>query len=74
MEARVRQESQAARRIKRYLTDEHEIFRRLGLHLLQKFPDRLTDLVAEQLLTKANLDDTGIHHEFFMLLRAATDI
>jgi hypothetical protein len=71
MEARVRQGSQTVRPIvERYLTDEHEILRRLGLHLLQTFPDKFTGLIAEQLLTKANLDDTGIHHELFMLLRA----
>lgn len=71
MEDWVTRDLEAARTVvERYLKDEHEILRRLGLHILQIFPDRFADLVAQQLLARANLDDTGIHHELFMLLRS----
>lgn len=56
--------------ISRYLVDDHTIFRRLGLHLLARHPDKFPDLVAEQLLNRQNLDDIDIHHELFMLLHS----
>lgn len=71
LEILVKKDPEIARQIvERYLTDEHEILRRLGLHLLQVFPEIFSDLVADQLLTRSNLDHIGIHHEFFMLLRS----
>lgn len=53
----------------RYLADEHEILRRLGLHVLSRFPGEYPSYVARELLNESNLDDAGIHHEYFLLLR-----
>lgn len=53
-----------------YLIDNQTILRRLGLHILAKFPDKFPRLVSTQLLTPKNLDDGPIHHELFMLLRS----
>jgi hypothetical protein len=54
--------------ILKYLQDKHEILRRLGIHLLQLFPEKHTDLVTQELQKLENLNDVGIHHEFFLLL------
>ncbi len=56
--------------IRQYLRDEREILQRLGLHILRRFPAKYKALVVEELRRFENLDDTGIYHEFFMLLRA----
>jgi hypothetical protein len=55
--------------LERYSNDGHEILRRLRLHILQKFPLEFADEVTHDLLFEQNYDDTGIHHEFFMLLK-----
>lgn len=52
-----------------YLQDRFEIFRRLGLHLLQRFPGRFSALVSSELLKEENIDSLGMHHEYFMLLK-----
>ena len=55
--------------IDRYLADDYEIFRRLALYLLHRFPNVFRTLVVQELMNYSNLDETGIHHEFFHLLR-----
>jgi hypothetical protein len=55
--------------IERYLTEKHEIIRRLGLHLLYRFPKQYQIFVVQELRNTANLDNVSIHHEFFMLLQ-----
>ena len=54
--------------MERYLHRRWEIFCRLGLYLLSKYPARFRTLVAEVLGQPANLDMAGVHHEFFLLL------
>jgi hypothetical protein len=54
--------------LRRYSIDPHEILRRLRLHVLGKFPSEFEEEVRQELLSEANFDDTGLHHEFFMLL------
>jgi len=56
--------------IEQYLHDKRAILRRLGFHILGRFPTEYRTLVTEQLCRFENLDDTSIHHEFFMLLQA----
>ena len=55
--------------LSRYSEDPHEILRRLRLHILSRFPSEFKDDVIHDLLIRENYDDTGIHHEFFMLLK-----
>lgn len=55
--------------LERYLIERHEILRRLRLHILHKFPSEFAAEVTHDLLFEQNYDDTGIHHEFFMLLK-----
>lgn len=55
--------------IERYLNGEFEILQRLGLHILSQFPKEFKGIVSQQLLNPENLDDIGIHHEFFILLK-----
>ncbi len=55
--------------IERYLVDKHEILRRLGLHILNRFPKDYKKYVVRELGNKNNLDDISIHHEFFLLLQ-----
>jgi len=55
--------------IKRYLEDDHKIFYRLGLYMLQCNPTAYKVSVTNEILKKENLDDTEIHHEFFLLLQ-----
>jgi hypothetical protein len=54
--------------IRKYFGDSFEIFRRIALHLLTLAPGKLNDMVASALLNKQNMDDIGIHHEYFELL------
>ncbi|MGH9966363.1 MAG: hypothetical protein ACREBG_00805 [Pyrinomonadaceae bacterium] len=56
--------------IERYLDDDHEILRRMGFYLLQAYPDTFVRLTVRELLDRENLDNVGIHHEYFMLLQA----
>lgn len=55
--------------LSRYLGEKREILRRLGLHLLHKFPAEYREYVASELRRTENLDDVGIHYEIFMLLQ-----
>ncbi len=55
--------------LERYLKDNHEILHRLGLHLLHTFPGKLLNFVVQELPKKENLNNVGIHHEFFLLLQ-----
>ncbi len=54
--------------IRQYLNDDHKIFHRIGLYLLQTNPNNFLQLVSQELLRKENLADHTIHHEFFLLL------
>jgi hypothetical protein len=70
LETWVQQDAQAVEPLlKQNLRDRREILRRLGLHILHTFPTRYLALVTDELRRVENLDDTGIHHEFFMLLQ-----
>ncbi|MBN1317037.1 MAG: hypothetical protein JXA42_16265 [Anaerolineales bacterium] len=54
--------------IQRYLTDRHQILRRLGLYLLFSFPEQYRELVIQELGKPENLNIIEIKHEFFILL------
>ena len=70
LETWVQQDAQAVEPLlKQNLRDRREILRRLGLYILHTFPTRYLALVTDELRRVENLDDTGIHHEFFMLLQ-----
>jgi hypothetical protein len=55
--------------VNRYLSQDFEILRRLGLYLLWRFPAQFSIQVKGELLNPNNLDDRGIHHEYFKLLQ-----
>jgi hypothetical protein len=55
--------------VRRYLGDRQEILKRLGLHVLSRFPYEYREHVARELLNEKNLDDAGVHHEYFLLLQ-----
>jgi len=55
--------------VERYLKEEREILRRLGFHILNQFPDKFPTQISRELLKAENINDIGIHHEFFMLLQ-----
>ncbi len=55
--------------VRRYLETNHEILKRLGLYILSVVPDAYKNLVARELLNEKNLNDVGIHHEYFLLLQ-----
>lgn len=59
----------ATQLLRRYLSDGREILRRLGLYILHRYPQHFNDEVKFELLKKENLDNSGIHHEFFVLLQ-----
>ena len=66
----VHKESKGAELVlKRYLLEKHEILRRLGLHILHRFPKEYEKYVVHELENTKNLGDTAIHHEFFILLQ-----
>ena len=46
-----------------------QIFDRLVLHLLWKFPDATPDLVAERLTDRGRFDDPGLRHEYALLAK-----
>lgn len=65
----VQQEPQAVEPLlKRYLNDEREILRRMGFYILSRYPEEYVTEVAYELSRPDNLNDIGIHHEFFLLL------
>lgn len=55
--------------LERYLKEKREILRRLGFHILHRFSDEFLTQVSRELHKPKNYNDTGIHHEFFMLLQ-----
>ncbi len=55
--------------IERYLADRHSILRRLGLFVISKYPQLYNDLVERELFKSGNIDNTDIHHEYFVLLK-----
>ena len=55
--------------VDRYFREPHQILRRLGLHILCRFPSEYQEHVVDELRKLENLDDVGIHHEFFILLQ-----
>lgn len=55
--------------LERYADERHEILRRLRLHVIRKFPSLFRAEVSSELLDAGNYDETGLHHEVFMLLR-----
>ncbi|MBC8493107.1 MAG: hypothetical protein H8D43_04910, partial [Chloroflexi bacterium] len=59
--------------IKRYLTHQYSIFRRLAIHMVRLQPEHYQDLVGRLFGDRANLDDPNIHHEFYLLMGAAFD-
>lgn len=70
LEEWVSQAAPAARPlVKRYLTESQVILRRLGFHLLQKFPEPYRGLVAQELRRVKNSNDWDIRDEFLKLLR-----
>jgi hypothetical protein len=70
LETWVQQDAAAVRSlVQRYLGDQHEILHRLGLHILRRFPMEYREYVVAELRRRENLDDVGIHHEFFMLMQ-----
>lgn len=52
------------------LTDNRNIFYRVGLYLLSIYPERLSSSVNKELMKFENLDNTEIRHEHFLLLNA----
>lgn len=56
--------------IESYMHDALSIFKRLAIHILNRFPDAYLDLTRQVLNDPANLEDANIHHEFFLLLRS----
>ncbi len=46
-----------------------QIFDRLALHLLWRFPEAAPDLVAEWLIDRRRFDDPGLRHEYALLTR-----
>lgn len=70
MEALVIQDADRAQTIiDRYLHESNEILRRLGIHLLHRFPSQFQKVVWRELQRQELLDDVGAHHEVFLLLR-----
>ncbi|MFC1862940.1 hypothetical protein ACFL1Z_03215 [Thermodesulfobacteriota bacterium] len=70
LESWVRQGARAVEPlIQHYLKEKREIMRRLGLNILQRFPAEYKKNVVRELRKTENLDDIGIHHEFFILMK-----
>jgi hypothetical protein len=70
LEAWVQKDAAAVEPVaRRYLDEKREILRRLGLYILHRFPSRYQPYVVSELRKTENLDDTSVHHEFFMLLQ-----
>jgi hypothetical protein len=51
-----------------YLSLDYEILRRLSIYLLWQFPQQYLDRARDILLNAENMDEGGIHHEYFKLL------
>ncbi len=50
------------------------IFRRTALHLLRRYPARVTGLVEERLTNRELFDDLGVRHEYVLLAAASFPI
>lgn len=61
---------EGAKIVNRYLKDNHDILRRLGLFLIGQYPAIFKPEIIVELLDSKNLDNVDIHHEFFTLLRS----
>jgi len=46
-----------------------KVFDRIVLHIIRERPDAVGDLIREELLKPANFEDTGISHEYRLLLK-----
>jgi len=46
-----------------------QVFDRLALHLLWRFPEAAPDLIAERLIDRRRFDDSGLRHEYALLAR-----
>ena len=46
-----------------------KVFERIVLHIIRERPDTVRDLIREELLKPANFEDTGISHEYRLLLK-----
>ena len=55
--------------VDKYINDDFEIFQRLAIYFLHRYPKVFRSMVVKELLNFSNLDETGIHHEFFLLLQ-----
>jgi hypothetical protein len=55
------------------LLEDHRlfVFRRTALHLLRRFLDRCMQLAEDRLTSQSNFDETGLRHEYVLLLAAA---
>lgn len=62
----------AKRIIAKYLKDKYSIFRRLAIHSSRL--SNFDDLIKSILTNKSNLNNTEIHHEFFMLVEEKFDV
>ena len=70
LEAWVKRDAPAvAPLVQRYLGEDHQILRRMGFHILHRFPTTYRTQVISKLRRVENLEDVGIHHEYFMLLQ-----
>lgn len=58
----------------RYLSEDYNILRRLGLHLIKQFPSYFKTNIIKELLDESNLDDIDIHHEYFTLLKVGFNL
>jgi hypothetical protein len=48
---------------------EWQIFYRLALYLLWRFPEAASDLVAQRLTDRGRFDERGLRHEYALLAR-----
>lgn len=56
--------------VARYLTDKHAVLRRLSLYILSHYPEAYVAHVSTELMKYKGLNDSEIHHEFFLLLQS----
>ena len=54
-----------------WLEDDYSIFRRLAIHVVRLHPDSFPGLLIQLLGERASLDDSLIHHEFYLLMESA---
>ena len=74
LEEAVQQDPDEARdTVMRYLEHPYSIFRRLAIHIIRLHPDQYRDFLIQLLNNRKSLDDTNIHHEFYLLMESAFD-